>query len=291
MLSEIFIDYLQYSIDERYIPSGVWKISPVQNYKAGYKDTTGIRYYVGNALTKKALVVMSGEPLIQTRNDGLTDSETIRLALERGGIISRIDMTCDIYLSDNFLLPTDFVNFWRQGKVVSKHAEHEPKFIGSVTQSGNEIETLNFGGGDRRAKHGMVRVYDKGLDLGLERFLITRIEVEDKRKYAQKSAERILDYGIAPTLKTRFDVMDDTFNEALGTSVAPTHRGIAKLHEVDEITRRWDWLFNQVAPSLGVAAKHDADNGRFDRFEEFIRIVEDHMKPPPDRNDDGSYRQ
>jgi hypothetical protein len=273
MITETFIDYLQYSIPMKNIDAPHVRISPIANYKIGYRTLDDTRIYMGNALNNKALIVKSGQAMINSRNDGLTDIELLALTIESGGVVSRLDMTIDFYVGDDFLVPKDFLQFRLDGLIKYSQIDVEPTFIGKHNELGSHFETIKFGDSKKRGKKGEARVYDKGIELGLERYLITRVEIEDKREAAHLSATRCIDYGIAPTLKSRFDVINDTWQRGIGASVAPTHRGVEKDKEFDEITRRWLWLFNQVAPALGQAIRRDLDDGRTDRYEHFVELV------------------
>lgn len=275
MEAEVFIDYLQYSINYRKTPAGNKSIKPIRNYKTATQNFDGGRTYYGNILTpEKALVIYSGNPLVMMRKNGLPTLDFIEQIIEAGGKISRIDMTVDFYVGDDFLTPNDFVEFWQNGIIESSHAEFEPKFYGTVTSDGTFLETLNFGDVSKRAKRGMVRVYDTGLTQNLDRYMITRVEVEDKREKAHSSAVRCIDYGIASVLPTRFNVAHPTWIKGIGSSIAPTHRGAKKETDKDDMTSRWEWLLTQVAPALKDAIVHDLSYERYDRIEEFLNFID-----------------
>ena len=275
METECFIDYLQYSIDWKSLPQLGLQCKPIRNYKIGIENYDGSRSYFGNALTpERALVIYSGKPLARMRHDGLPTLDFIEQIIESGAKISRLDMTIDFYVGDDFLSVDDFREFWQNGLIESRHAEKEPTFYGTLTSEEIKVETLNFGEASKRAKKGMVRVYDTGLTQNFARDIITRIEVEEKREKAHLQATRCCDYGIANVLKTTFDVAHPTWLKGIGTSVAPTHRGLAIDNGSDAMDNRWAWLLMQVAPAMKEAIVHDLAYERYDRILELMDYLD-----------------
>lgn len=270
MITHKFIDYIAYNIDEKSVPFYSFKesIPPITNYKWGRKNYNGTRVYGGHNKTDKFKVIMSGLPLSILRTD-FTDIETIENILSKGGNITRLDMAMDMYVVSDLITPDEFMKYYHDGLVVSSHiGTEENPYKPSVYSvlSGDEIQhqTLNFGDRKKRGRKGMVRVYDKGVELELGQYMITRLEVEDKQGKAQSSAKRIVECGdIGSVIKSRFDVNDDRFQSAIDAPSIDITRGSGRGKiENDDNNSRWKWLVETVAKSLGKAIALDENMGR-----------------------------
>lgn len=258
MITHKFIDYLQFNTFPEMIPvlDNAIPVTPFNGYKWGVRLEDQTRVYGGHNKSDKCLVIQSGEAMREIR-ENYSELQHLEQILSEGAKITRIDLAMDIYIDDCFLTPLDFVKFYGKGKIISCHAEYAPKFIGGLeidqhNRMSKNIETLSFGDLKKRGKKGMARVYDKGIELDLEKYMITRVEVEDKRDKAHVSAKRVLDHGVASVLKTRFDVEDDLYQSLIGAHSIDITRGTgkAKNKELEE-NSRWQWLIETVAPSLG----------------------------------------
>lgn len=280
MLTAKFIDYLQFSIPYENMPfDGQYKrIRPLPFYKTGFLGEYGERYYMGNANSKNPLVVMSASALIAW-DKFIEQREFLDIILNGGAKVSRIDLTMDCFASDDLIQAIDYIEWQLDGKIETSDTWNVPaKTISSWKKHHEEtveqIETVYFGDWNKRAKRGIVRVYDKGIDLGTYANSIIRLEIEDKRDKAQKTVERIADgASVGSAIKSRFNVNDDRFQLAIDAPDIDITRG-ASTEKPEKDT--WAWLMKQVAPSLGKAIALDAINGvraNLDLFNEGVRLA------------------
>lgn len=278
-MNEKTIDYLQYSmyVSREKLLSTCEQISPVRNYKQGYRQPNGVRVYTGNALTKKALFIVDGTTLHNMRVNGISNEDYIEKILTSGATISRIDLQVTQFVSDDLITPSDYLQMIRDNEVLSSHVKHGTKWLSSLDENySDNIETLYIGDMSNRGKRGIVRAYDKGVELDLGKYLISRLEVEDKRDKAHVSARRIVNgASVAEVLKTRFDCNNERWQNLIDADSIDTTRGeqIADTSEEDKMTSRWKWLTDVVAKSLGEAIAYDEDNGLGEGRKQLFELV------------------
>ena len=280
METQVFLDYLQFSIPFEHMPfdSEYKNINPLPYYQRGYVGTYGERYYIGNKNSNNPLVIMSGGPL-QRWSKIVAQTEFLQNIINNGAKISRIDMTMDCYISDDLIQPIDYVDWFLSEKIETCDTWHvPPKTISSWEKyrgkSVSNIETLYFGDWKKRGKRGIVRVYDKGIDLGQYANSIVRLEVEDKRDKAHVSAHRIADgASVGSVLKTRFNVLDDRWQSAIDSPSIDTTRGESE-DDKQATKNAWNWLLAQVAPTLGKQLAMDELNEDSENFKLFNEIVQ-----------------
>ena len=280
MYTEKFIDYLQYSIPFNHsnIPADAKEIYPMRNYKHGFEDGFGIRIYTGNARTDKPLYVLSASSLHEIEKY-VSVREHMEDALNKGAKFSRIDWTMDCFVGDDLICIDDYMQWHKDGKIIMKDTWKKTcKVISSVTEQGEQNETLYFGNHKKRGKHGIVRVYDKGIDLGEVANAMIRLEIEEKRENAHTSAQRFIEGAtVGEIIRTRFDVLDDRFQNALNADKLDISRGEeAEQEEEQEEDNKWHWLITQVAPALGKAIADDAIAGSRGNFDLFQKAVDMH---------------
>jgi len=286
-MNEKTIDYLQYSMFaslERFISTSE-TITPVRNYTAGFLQPNGVKVYFGNALTKKALFVATGSVLHNMRVNGVSNEDYIEKILTQGAKISRLDMQITQFVTDDLITPSDYADFVRKGHVVSSHSKYGAKYIASVDeQYQDNIETVYIGDMSSRGKKGIIRAYDKGYEMDLGRYMISRLEVEDKREKAHTSAKRIVSgASIAEVIKTRFDVNDARWQDLIDAKSIDTSRGeqISIENESSKMQKRWQWLIDKVAPVIAKSIDYDMSNGygqdRLDMFNGAIKREYDRL--------------
>jgi len=258
------VDYLQVSchIKENNCRDNAYTIiPPVAFYKRGYQSPEGVRYYYGNPNTKKALCIYSGQALQTLRGGNVSDAEIIASALSKGARCSRIDLAVTEYIEDTLVCVSQVEAWFTARKIISSHCDGGCKEIVSVPTDGEKaIQTLYIGDIAQRGKRGIFRAYDKGVEMNLEPFLITRLEIEDRGDKAMSTFKRIADTNdIAGNFRARFDVDDPEFERIMQSPVAETTRGqnLQKRAEIDIRNARWNWLINQVAPAIKTAIKDD----------------------------------
>lgn len=264
MAVERFIDYMQFSA---YIPESTFldapsysPINPVKNYKAGFRDKFGIRYYTGN-VRGGTLVIASGETMENLRSLR-NDYEIINWALEAGGKFSRLDLAVTNWQTMDGMIFVQDVENWARNNLIETSllsgGIHE--VVRPFGKTELQRETLYIGDPKKRAKKGIFRAYDKGIALDIGAYLSTRLELELKREKAHRAATRIAQTNdIAGNFRVYFNVRHKDFDRLMDAEAVSVKRGKAreKLSENEENDKRWAWLINQVAPALKEAIKND----------------------------------
>jgi len=260
------VDYLQISVSfpQNKCRERGWKIiPPVPFYKIGYQDENGVRYYYGNPNSKKALCICGGFALQSLREHGSSDGQICDNFAKLNATCSRVDLAITEYIEAEFVTLSDVEGWFRDGKIKSAHTSGGCKEILAVPQMGEKaIQTLYIGELEKRGSRGIFRAYDKGVEMDLEPFLITRLEIEDRGDKAMATFKRIADTNdVAGNFRARFDVDDPEFERLMQAPVADTTRGqnLQKRSEIELRNGRWYWLINQVAPALKQAMKDDEE--------------------------------
>lgn len=275
------IDYLQYSMpvppDEALFSE---QIPAVNLYKLGFKAENGTRYYTGNPNSERWLCIMSGEAMDNLR-ETIEEKEHVELLLSDGCNVSRIDIAMDIMRDggDGVFVDVDTIISWfRSGKIISKHVDYGGKFISGI-DDGIHAETFYIGDLEKRAKRGIFRAYDKGVELDISRYMHTRLEVEEKRRGAMRTARQIVNNDMVSVFRSKFDVLNPLWESLFDVEPIKPVRGKAiEKDEHVENQKRWKWLCEQVAPALGKAIALDACNATKDNFDLFNEIVEKHYR-------------
>ena len=124
----------------------------------------------------------------------------------------------------------------------------------------NVAQTIYIGSQSERGKKGIFRAYDKGVEMDLGAFMVTRLEVEDRGDKANVSANRLAKTNdVAGVFRTRFDVNDLEFERLMQSPVAELTRrsSLPKRDEIDTQAARWRWLIEKIAPSVRQAIADD----------------------------------
>ena len=285
MMTEKKIDYMQYSIPFGNEPVCNVKIPAIRNYKTGLLNPeTGERVFYGNVKSDKPLVILSGDACNELLLD-MRQTEYVGNQLEKGATFSRIDLACDQYIDgDGLIVHEDYIQFFNENKIVSKFVqqnerskhENKLKLIGEVNSEGIELQTLYFGNMKNRAKAGIVRVYDKGIDLGSYANAIIRLEIENKRKSAQGIARSIANgESVASLIKNKFNVLDDRWQAMIDAPDIEITRGKEKekISEDIEALNRKAWLID-CAKVLGKVLARDFMQQKNDFYQSFNDAVE-----------------
>jgi DNA relaxase NicK len=262
------IDYIQMTcnMDEKdFTKEEVKSIRGLPYYPIGYEALNGIRYYFGNNKGANCFVVLSGQECQYLRDCGNTDKDTLEWVFANGGKVSRLDLAITEFIETELFTVEDVKSWSKQGIVTSSlMGNGMVKGIFSTTSEGDTLETLYIGDIKKRGKKGIFRAYDKGLDLGIGKEVITRIELELKREKAMLAASRIVQTGdIAGNFRTYFDVKSDEFERIMQTPKQEAVRGKGKpksKHETEN-DDRWKWLLEAVAPALKDAILKDNELG------------------------------
>lgn len=274
---ERHLDYLQFSAmiaESVCTENGYSDLVPVRFYKRGYRDEFGTRLYFGNPNSKKALVVMAGHALEIMRGNGHEDAGIIDLALRQDGEISRMDLAVTEWVETDLIQLEDIECWFKEGLIESSLVAGGMKEISSISENtGRSVETLYIGDMSKRGKKGIFRAYDKGLEINIGQYLATRLEYEDRGEKAHNSALRLAETNsISGVFRSRFDVKSIQFERLMDADAVSTKRGAGKFEEeAMENERRWQWLLNQVAPSLKEAIETERKNGfGDDRLNQFL---------------------
>jgi len=272
---EYGIDYLAGSIPDKAIPISEQRkpAPPLPFYKRAYTDENGIYVATGHPKTDRAYIALSGSVLDDNRAAGLSDVDNLQAWLSDGLKPTRIDLQVTQYITGDLITIDDVIAWWSAGKITVPKAWRELGMISAWEDGNMHGETLYFGNLRKRAGKGIARVYDKGQDLGIGRNLMTRFEIEDRRDKADVTARRVVESGVLPVLRTRFDVLDERWEAMLNAPIAPMTRAAKSTSDKldDMMLGRWQWLIEQVAPSLGEALAIDEINGRNSHRELFER--------------------
>jgi len=249
---EFRIDYLQFSTDV--MPSWAidnvvdfYKKSNKQFYKTMTRFSDGALMYAGNPNTEKRLFVLSGSVCDKKQ---ITPEWLKSLIVESAGTVSRIDlaMTTDVNILPMIQKEHRSIisNMFNTVKIISD-ADYTP-------------QTIYCGDMGKRGKKGIVRAYDKGLQLGLD-IQMYRIEYEARGKHADISAKRYANGQSIPSImNSKFKIDRKWYMDIFGNDES-TIRFPSAPDETPEIERKMSWLANQVMPSLQYVVDYDLQNG------------------------------
>lgn len=262
------VDYLQYSKpqSEQRIPESYDKsISPVSFYKRGYQDSLGRRVYFGNPNSKKALFVLSGRALHNTREVGWDTAGYLSNELSEGAIVSRIDWAVTDMDESADRTPNTIAELFSKGLVEGTLVTGGCKTVSRVDVGQPvDVETTYIGDIKRRGTKGIFRAYNKALESGLGGGYATRFELEERKKNAQTSAKRYTNgHSIESIIKSRIEFNSVSMKQLFDAPNIDTTRGIGLIpDESDEIiAKRWAWLMEQVAPALRKSVISDREGG------------------------------
>lgn len=256
-MNEKNIDYIAASLflDEAQFVEGKYPSAPASRfYPRSYRDEHGTTYSFGNPKSHKCFVQMTGNPLEVMRSKGITDYEIITSLLKKEATISRLDMAMTQYIDDDLITIEDVKSWWKEGKIESNLTSGGAMFISSFDdENGERPETFYVGEMKKRSKKGLFRAYNKGIQLNIGDYLITRLEYEDRGEKAHKSAERLAQgHDIGSVFRSRFDVKDDRFQALCDAPPIDISRGQGrvKTEAEEKLDNRWAWLMSQVAPAI-----------------------------------------
>lgn len=247
------IDYLQFSSDVRITgklmdADSHNKASTMRFYKRMTIYENGVRRYVGNANTEKALVVLDGKTC---KRLGVDSKLLGRVLGDWSGTVSRIDlaMTIDEKIIEKFMGDKEHVvsELWEEMK--------------GIVDSEKNLETVYVGDMKKRGKKGIVRCYDKAIELGLENCIMNRIEIELKSKHAQVSARRIAKgASIQSVMNSKFKIDRQWYRDIFSDDVATERFPHVETYETTEIQKKMAWLIKQVVPSLRYVKEYDQEH-------------------------------
>jgi len=297
---ERHIDYLQFQAS---IPQSVCifnefeSVSGIAFYPKGYRDGLGGRYYFGNPKSKLCLFVASGEAMERRRQWGYADTETIDWALSHGAKFSRVDWAITDYIDESLVTVSDVQSWFENEKIKSSLTAHGAKFIsGYADEMRKQVQTLYIGDMKKRAKRGIFRAYDKGIEQGLDAEIITRLELEERGDNADMSCKRFSETAsFSGVFRSRFDVDALDFERLVDAPALGVQRGQGKMktEKEMEMEKRFNWLMEQIAPALKEFVAYEAENDpTMTRTSQFIAMsgLQAHMKDVADKLAKSKYR-
>lgn len=251
---EFRIDYVQFSAKASSVklPLQVghgWDFrSNMQFYKTMKKYDNGLVVYEGNPNSDKKLFVFSGKACDNVN----FNRDTFDALLQFKPKYSRLDlaMTCDFGVLSKIMSDKDKVvsKKFPKGKVISD-LDYTP-------------ETIYFGDLKKRADNGIVRCYDKALQLKLDDIVRQRIEVEFRKDDADIASRRVHSGESIPSvMNSRFRIDSDWYKEIFGSDVSTKRFKSIDPDELSEIERKMLWLHKQVVPTLNYVIEYDKANG------------------------------
>lgn len=278
-MHEVFVDYLQFSApfpEADLQRSGVKMITPIKFFKRGYKDEIGCMYFFGHHKTKDASIVLSGVAMHNQRVIGWDDSEFIEATLLEGGIVKRLDIAITDYVENDLITPSCVVESFYANELSGTLINDGVKFIaGGTIDDFPTVETAYFGDLKRRGKRGVIRAYDTGLESGIGKYLISRIELEERKENAHNSAKRIANGAtLTQVIDSRVQMRGKRFERFLDEKPIDISRGENLIIETDaeKMSKRYDWLMNQVAGALAEFVEYERKNAiDGDRILRFLR--------------------
>lgn len=262
------IDYLQFSTYDKLFLNEYgelredWKIEvtndkPVRHYRHGTRFMNGVAVYWGNVNSNKYLYIYSGRAC---ESMGITPQYVARL-IERGATFSRIDFA--VTTNVNFLV--------KLVKDSDKIESNLYKETHAIIDKDVNPETVYIGDMKKRGKKGIVRAYDKALELGLTDTELYRFELESRGKRAKIDAQRYArSNSIESIIKSRIDIDTDWFTWLMSNEQNKANSRVYEDNSIPEIERKMAWLERQVIPSLQWVKKYDRDNGT----QNFKRLID-----------------
>lgn len=225
-------------------------------YKTMKRYDNGLVTYEGNPNTDKRLFVFAGKACENVN----MSPDTLRRIAQFEPEYSRIDlaMTCDFEILSKIIADKAKVEsrMYSDGKVIAD-LDYTP-------------ETIYFGDLSKRGRKGIVRCYDKALQLNLEGVVRNRIEIEYKQKHARVAAKRLQrDESIPSVMNSKFKINVPWYEEIFGEDVATSRFSDVTQDDIPEIERIMAWLHKQVVPSLKKVVEYDERNGT-DNFKSIV---------------------
>lgn len=220
----------------------------------------GLVVYSGNPNSDKQLFVMSGKVC-----------EAVGIRPE---MLHVLDVYEPVYSRIDLAMTTD-------DNILQKIVENKDKVVSKMYPTGKVIsdleytpETIYFGDLKKRGSKGIVRCYDKGLQLGLDETW-HRIEVEYRQKHAKTAVNRLKSgKSIQSVMNSKFRIESEWYKKMFGEDVATSR--FTENESADELTdieRKMLWIHKQVVPSLQYIIDYDRINGT-DNFSSIIaRLV------------------
>lgn len=274
------LDYLTFSAKE-FIPiDDVIFRKPVEirplisNYRQALMfDTGAILQWNEDKPELKKHITLSGSTLAKMSEYGLSDIEILQWALSLNRTrVGRIDLAVTSLRADGSI--HGFLPHMAHYYAMRNLCETRLKLDKPVVNKNLEVETTYIG---QRAKRQMLRIYDKGVDLGREANRIIRIEMERRGAVAQSVANLAMqgsDYGGIIRKYFDFPTIPDWLEIMSAEPVKGNRMADVERKNNREQDKLWSWLYTSVAPALARALFNDktdvATNKNADKFASLV---------------------
>lgn len=268
MTYNIKIDYLKFKLDHP-----AFNVNAIEkgigNFKMKFVTDYGVIHY-GHNKSDKYSHVMSGKDCEKHRYDFCVDAELIRMLMDMDAQFTRIDIAITHEGSSLDQFKENHMDFGVGALIDQRHI----KTIADGTT--DALETIYIGDRKKRARKGVFRAYNYGLAHGLEDIL-TRYELEIGSDRAQSAAKKINEgTQLGATMRSYIDFpsWEDYQIWTSGDIHEPIRGKSIEDDDIQAQLSKWNWLHNQVAPSLGRAmARQVMDYGHSDGYKEFMKIA------------------
>jgi hypothetical protein len=226
-----------------------------KHYNSIFTNDYGIIILTNGEKREGTHILLTGEPLENIRNDGLTDRELVQHLTVYQGLISRLDVAVNIH--DGTLKAQDLEAAYLSGECVTpaRGAEKRQKLL-------TDEDTLYIGSPSSERRF---RAYNKGAQLHTGAAWL-RLELQLRKLRARAVGAAMVQYTDTRAVINRairdfveFPSLDEytgALQEA-GVSIAPVPR---KPHKT------YAWLMNVVAPALAKYAADHPDEDVLDAF-------------------------
>lgn len=233
--------------------------SPNRNYDMAWSGETGaIKLLNTRDETWGTHWIISGAALGVIRGEGHDDSVIAKTVNSLSGKVTRVDIAATVENSDGSeldLTPNWINELANDGLMVSRL-----KLDNGVSFPDMDIGTCYIG--SRKSRNRILRVYDKGIKLDLEKYRMTRIELETRKNAdvvvralanSEDIGAIIRRYVDFPTVAQWVEVLG-----AESATMPQLQNGMTKQEKKSkEKADRWHWLMTSVAPALAKALYQD----------------------------------
>ena len=266
----------------------VEQFSPLKNYNRTIKYKSGVMQLYSTKNKKVGThIIFSGEAMGYMRGEGIEDIELLKQLTENRFKLSRIDVALTfqkvVYKNGKFeRLKSDFTPEVAFQLAASGHMESKLQLDKPVTDNTTKknVETCYIG--SRLSRNRLIRIYDKGIDLGKTANEIIRIEMQTN-KNAQvigRALQNGQDIGSIIRRYVNFPTSPD-WEIITGKTIAKMKHEEETLSyddkQANERAKKWSWLIDTAAKVLGRAIAIDIETMgneyTANNIDEFIKAV------------------
>lgn len=222
----------------------------------------------------KQHVTLSGKTLQNWRKYGFVDTDIVGHAQSlKNTKIGRLDIAVTAYGDKIAFSPERAWELCRQGRMQSRLEADKP-----VVDIDKNVETFYVG--SRKSRNRLLRVYDKGLELGGVAGEIIRIELESRRAANTVAKEVVEGRNMAGIIRRVVEFDDNAWRAIMDCEPLPRLRDDSAVNEKD-IEAKKGWLLTSVSPAIAkLAAEIGWDDPFWDEFTEmtafrYAQLVQD----------------